>query len=578
MTAIVLAADRNYLRYVVANLAQLSRFARGADRIYLIIPAATDVAVLSHITAAATSFDLRLHVTEVAGLSSLRDSGLLIDNGYISHFTYVKLLLAEALPELDEVLYLDIDTLVRAPIDDLLNWDLRHPIGAVEELGQNSRRIFGTSRESYFNAGVLRMSLRRVGQGQLWEQAQSILMSRPGLRFQDQDVLNLIFRGRFDILPGTYNVFDSLAAKNRDLWTMRDPAIVHFAGPIKPWHKKADSRFSREWRRQYTMGLRASGLGGVAPDYADPGEPEPIAGGIAVFGMALARKALPGPAKKAARSTALRVLDRALGRLDQAKTNLELGPYWRANLEVAVSTRERATGLEGLTGATLEEERGIDLLISMPNAGSDLLARAIQAADPGITSAAFDRTVLQMGHLSANGSRKLITVFPDHLDPGELEEVLRTLRPRLLILRRAMIFSFLSAPPQITYAKYGISESEVSDYVLKCDSWFDGAVHLAGLLQLSWCAFSYGGLFGSGSDVPLLRAVYPHASFRLNRQSGALLLQAGPDEGPGNDESLVQLVQTVTSLSTTTRLSLLRLPGTSAPFDPKLKRGSPGRH
>lgn len=252
MTSIVLAADERYLPYTICSLAQLARFGRRADGVTVIVPSTVPESISDDLTAAAGRFGIDVDVIRTAGLAPLHVSGLLSDSGYISHFTYVKLFIAECLPNHDDVLYLDIDTLIRAPLDALLSWELRHPVGAVEELGMNSRRLFSTSRDPYFNAGVLRMSLERLRREGLWQQAQDLIRARPGLRFQDQDILNLLLRGRIDILPVTYNVFDSLTLVNRDLWSMRDPAIIHFAGRVKPWHEAAKSRFAVEWRRQYS--------------------------------------------------------------------------------------------------------------------------------------------------------------------------------------------------------------------------------------------------------------------------------------------------------------------------------------
>lgn len=342
MTSIVLAADEQYLPYVVCTLSQLARFGRGADGVTLLVPATAALDGLADLAAAATLHGVALDVVPVSELAPMRASGLLIDSEHISYFTYVKLLLAERLPRLDDVLYLDIDTLIRAPLDPLLSWELRHPLAAVEELGRNSRRMFGTSRDAYFNAGVLRMSLSRMRRERVWEQAQEILATQRGLRFQDQDVLNLIFRSRFDILPCTYNMFDSLSLVNRDLWNMRDPALVHFAGPIKPWHRAAESGFAREWRRQYSQALRASAYSGPPTIDSDAAvqRPSPRNGGAS----GLARRMIPTPVRRAARSALRRVLDRIIGRLEEAKTALELGSDWRSNLKILASPRAAESG------------------------------------------------------------------------------------------------------------------------------------------------------------------------------------------------------------------------------------------
>lgn len=528
MTSIVLAADDRYLPFVACTLAQLARFGRHADGITLVVPATTAEAGLAEVAAAADVHQIKLDVVAVSELDALYSDGLLIDSEYISHFTYAKLLLTDRLPHLDDVLYLDVDTLIRAPLDGLLSWDLRYPLGAVEELGLNSRRMFSTSREPYFNAGVLRMSLERMRQERIWEQAKELLAMRPGLRFQDQDILNLLFRDRFDLLPLTYNVFDSLASENRDLWTLRDPAIVHFAGPVKPWHSSAKSRFACEWRRQHAEALRANRVRGVNVVSADRSKPpdKPPSRPRRLGVVDVARRALPEPAKKAARSVALDALDQTIARLDATRTTLELGSQWRANLAVEASSEGRFDEHPAPGG-----DCGMDLLISVPHSGAELLARAIQTSVHGVT---------------------VVTVFPEHLHPAALEETLRKLRPRIIILRREMVFS--SMPDEL-------SESAASDYVAQCDSWFDRAVRLVEQLGLQWISLTYDGLFACGSDVPHLATFYPGACWPVHPESGALCPADRKDDSR-SDASILAVINSVTTLSAATQASLLRLPGT----------------
>lgn len=408
-------------------------------------------------------------------------------------------------------------------------------MGAVEELVQNSRRLFGTSRSPYFNAGVLRLSLERLRRDRIWEQAQGLLRNRPGLRFQDQDLLNLIFRGRFDILPGTYNVFDSLATSNRNLWAMRDPAIVHFAGPVKPWDSAADSRFAHEWRRYYAEAVRAAGLPGTGVEGSRPRE-------LGAPASTVARRALPPQARKVAKSIGLRALDRTMGRLERTKTALELGPRWRANLEITVDSALPQMPARNSVVPAEDEERGLDLLVSVPNSGAEALTAAINGISPLTLEA--NRTT---------SGRELKTVFADDLNPRDFEELLHDKRPRLLILRREMIFTCPT-----------LSEWEAADHVVRRDAWFDQVLALAGRLQLVWLSLTYDGLFGSGADVPLLESFYPAAPVRLI--AGGLRTAAGEyDNDRLRGAGALATMTALTALSTATQKGLLRLPGQHFP-------------
>lgn len=324
----MLAADDKYLPYVPCNFAQLARFGRHAEGVVVVVPAGADGNQIRKIEAAAGLHNLTVDVVPIPELDSLRSSGMVSDARHISYFTYARLLFAEILPQLDDVLYLDVDTMVRGPLDGLLSWDLCRPIGAVQQLNHKDRSIFRTSRVPYFNAGVLRMSLERLRQERLWGQAQEIMNTRNDLTYQDQDILNLLFINRFDSLPLTYNVFHRMAENHSDLVIMQDPVIVHFTGPVKPWSPAtadpaSDFAFAREWRREYSAYAVAT-----SPKFPDAAHkvPDSDCRTDRKHARALlyetARGMLPQPFRRTAKATAVRMLQSAVVRLEELMTKL----------------------------------------------------------------------------------------------------------------------------------------------------------------------------------------------------------------------------------------------------------------
>jgi lipopolysaccharide biosynthesis glycosyltransferase len=180
---------------------------------------------------------------------------LIHDRTHVSYFTYIKLFLPELLPELDDILYLDVDILIRGPLDDLINWKLSNPIGAVPELSNNGFKLFGTSSISYFNAGVLRISLDKFREMSLTLKALELIKEPHSYEFQDQDIFNLIFRGSFDHVPNTFNVFHDYTVRQYTVDIFRDPIIVHFNGPNKPWNLNLKTVHAKEWRRNYRISV-----------------------------------------------------------------------------------------------------------------------------------------------------------------------------------------------------------------------------------------------------------------------------------------------------------------------------------
>lgn len=246
-TSIVLAADDTYLPFVPCMLGQLHQHAPGRLVTLLVASDATSMR-LQRCVQVAARLSVPLVIREVDDINRLRSRSEIFDRDYVSAFTYVKLMLPTLLPDLDQVLYLDVDILLRDDISELLDWQLHHSIGAIPELGTNGRHIHGNVRVPYFNAGVLRMSLERLRGEDLWGQAQAVLRRTPRLQFQDQDVFNICYHHRFDALPLTFNVFNSVAMSSTKYQLFDDPVVLHFTGPRKPWMEEMKGPFAREWR------------------------------------------------------------------------------------------------------------------------------------------------------------------------------------------------------------------------------------------------------------------------------------------------------------------------------------------
>lgn len=624
MASVVMAADDRYLPYVPCTLAQLARFGRASGSVTLIVPAKTSRDLRSGVDTAASRYGIALEVVSAAELDSLYARGLIYDYQYISHHTYSKLILAEVLPHLDQVLYLDVDTLIRAPLDDLLAWKLRHPVGAVAELGRAGLHLFGTVQQPYFNAGVLRMSLERMRHERAWDQAKQLLETRRGLVLQDQDVLNLLFRGRFDNLPLGFNVFDSVTRGSRGLAVLRDPVIVHFAGPVKPWHRSATSPFAREWRRWYSEAVFPADSLTFPAIARDPGvDPKTpphhshvqarrtVRGRIA----SLARVVLPDTARQTTTIAVSKVLDRALCRIEATQAALHPPPQppqtppWEVSREVAEASLANGTA-----------DHRIDLLISIPGSGADALGDVIQgsradvhwlselylgvpwglreaelsdrfpwfaAADPELRKdmpparrrdAQRDFTTTMSKHVvevtksvvESRPGRVLIKVFPDQLHPSAFEELLAVLRPRLLILRRDLVFTYVSRlratragtwrHSDLIDVPYALSDREALDYAVRCDTWFDCVARLVEGLRLDSIWLTYAGLFATGEDIPLLESLYPGHPMPMGPDSRRLTASLKV-QNHCSDVSAIETIKAMSVFSATTQTHLLRLPG-----------------
>lgn len=141
----------------------------------------------------------------------------------------------------ERILYLDADVLVRRDLKEL--WYAStdgKPIAAAIDVGFPMGHV-GVGRTPYFNAGVLLIDLAqvRVNVDELVALSRAMTTSK----FQDQDVLNCHFRGRWSRLSLSWNAqglgtYANLQTPEREhsfsVDEMEHPGIVHFTGPVHP--------------------------------------------------------------------------------------------------------------------------------------------------------------------------------------------------------------------------------------------------------------------------------------------------------------------------------------------------------
>jgi lipopolysaccharide biosynthesis glycosyltransferase len=637
MTSIVITPDEFYLPYVPCLLAQIARYGSHAERVIIVIPEATQSESLTGVKTLARMHDIELCVVPLSHADCLRIAEFtpLSYDGGPSYFTYVRLLLAEILTYIDDVLYLDVDILIRGPLDDLIAWKLHHPLGAVPELVGTGAHLFGTSQLAYFNGGILRMSLERMRQERIWEQSQKILASRKDIRWFDQDVLNIVFQGRFDSLPLTFNVSDMLIRKRLELPLFDDPAVVHFNGPIKPWHSVAKSSFSREWRKRNSEVATATLLCHNAEVNKADGQLSKYAVSCVkphAQVISMAGSLLPAKVKRVAKRAVSAFVDRLVCHLEGMQSRLHPVPHLKLDAlqHTPWSARHKNSIHEGMDFGSFEEQSGLDLLISVARSGTNALGAILQCSRPdvhwmnelylgagwgnlrdgelagqfpwfdshgpdsieGMTPRqrpaafrAFTETMsahavdLTATVLKSRQGRTLIKVFPDQLNFGALEEVMRVFRPRILFVRREMIFTYVSRLRAIqldeykgTFAKswknadltnvhYTIDERSALEYAAHCDAWFDSVENLANNLGLNSTWLTYGGLFTTGYDVPLLQNFYPGLALPVESDSSGLQSSLKIQDRR-TDASVIVMLKAVSALSGSAQAQLLRLPGT----------------
>ena len=182
---------------------------------------------------------------------------------------WYRVLLPELLQNAERVLYLDADTIIRRDLSPLWDTDLRdYPVGAVANpLYPFMSRAFldelQISSDNYFNSGVLLFDLEMWRRENLSDEVLTRAANQTGQEWPDQNALNVVLRRRWKTLSPEWNaqntIFDlpdeNLPFPREEVeLARRDPAIIHFIGPYKPWHY----RCKHAWRDLYWFHLEGT--------------------------------------------------------------------------------------------------------------------------------------------------------------------------------------------------------------------------------------------------------------------------------------------------------------------------------
>ena len=159
----------------------------------------------------------------ISGQTVFRKTG----PNYASKWTYMSMMrtaLPFLLPELDRILYLDIDTIVNMDIADIWEVPLDGQYFAAVREPAKSRPGF-----TYINAGVMLMNLDKLRDGKAEEIID--LLNRRFYPCKEQDLFSELCQGQFVLLPGDYNVSDFTDQP-------RQMKIIHYAAkPLAEWYR-----------------------------------------------------------------------------------------------------------------------------------------------------------------------------------------------------------------------------------------------------------------------------------------------------------------------------------------------------
>lgn len=184
--------------------------------------------------------------------------------------TFYRLAMPSVFQKYDKIIYLDGDTAVAKDLWDMFSIDLEDnyigggldaPIIKAHQTTDYATRLGMDSIDSYINAGVLLMDLKKLREDNMEKVFYEFIpeLKTRKLRCKDQDTLNSTCYGKIKILPKEYNLFskyyvaeltDAPLSENQST----DPTIIHFAGRAKPWRTTSTNAY-KIWEKYNEIAL-----------------------------------------------------------------------------------------------------------------------------------------------------------------------------------------------------------------------------------------------------------------------------------------------------------------------------------
>ena len=191
-------------------------------------------------------------------------------SGRWSVAVFIRLFIPDLLPNINKILFLDGDIIVRHDLKELYEIDLKeNAVAAVYDAAAPHPCFLMKYDDSfgYFNAGMLLINCdyhRKHKMSNIY--LDFLRINKDNLRFLDQDILNnVLFQKKLIVHPKfnfhyanyfykdkNYNYYDRRSVV---LEAYDNPTIVHFTNDIKPWHKYCPNPYTLEWNKYLKMSI-----------------------------------------------------------------------------------------------------------------------------------------------------------------------------------------------------------------------------------------------------------------------------------------------------------------------------------
>ncbi len=252
---IAYAPDNNVLPLTLVSMASVLKNAKKTDEIeFVILYSSLDEKYLP-------MFD-NLQTIKPYKLNAIKIDESIFDGfpcpNWVTVEAWFRCLLADLLPSIDKVLYLDCDTIVRSSLSDMFKVDLEdNLVGVIEDVSRSKTNASRIALEDnfYFNSGVMLINTKAWRKVDFFNHLKNIVMT-DGKIGNDQDALNKACDNKKCRLSPKYDYMHVWWRKNQHEYDEKyakefekaenNPIIVHFTG-VKPNNPSCKNKFCNEY-------------------------------------------------------------------------------------------------------------------------------------------------------------------------------------------------------------------------------------------------------------------------------------------------------------------------------------------
>lgn len=248
--AVVTSFDKNYMEYSKVMIKTLSDNYYGQDtlNVYCLVP----LDIMREEAAYIKSIYKKNVSVKFVSSTLFNEANYLVEREQYTKNVWHRIFVGSLLPTIDKIIYIDPDIIVLRDISPLINYNNLSPFSAYieDDFQGHCLDIYGSQDVVYFNDGVFIADLNYWRENDIEEKLIDYA-KKNNTRFVDQDAFNYVMKDIVRPLPVTFNFFvDKLAL----YYSVEDPLLVHFSGPVKPWNSDmGGNKYCLMWQKEHDL-------------------------------------------------------------------------------------------------------------------------------------------------------------------------------------------------------------------------------------------------------------------------------------------------------------------------------------